>query len=98
VTAHVPTPLVMLTVRVEISIAHGPVVVKVGVLVEFDDACSTKLVPKIALAGAPVKLTVGVIAFATVVVSVTCGAAAKLPSLATFSVSVQAIEPVLAMV
>ena len=65
----------MVTTRVETLIVHDPVAVNVGVLVEFEEASTVKLLPNVALAGAPVKLTVGVTGFATVVVSVTVGAA-----------------------
>jgi len=72
---HVPLPLVIVTTRVVSSIVQGPEVVKVGLLVEFDDAATTKVDQNGALDGAPVKLIVGTIAAATVTVSMTSGAA-----------------------
>src|SRR5580704_9812957 len=93
-----PTPLVIETVEVAESIVHGPTVAKVGTLEEFDVADTVKLEPKVAEAGAPVKLTVGVIAFATEVLSTTCGAAVLFASAGTFNISTQTLFPVLAMV
>jgi cytochrome b len=70
---HVPVPLVIVTVSP--LIVQEPVAVIVGTLAEFDVADTVKLDWYAALAGAPVKLTVGFTAAATVVVSVTPGAA-----------------------
>jgi hypothetical protein len=56
-------------------IVQGPVAVIVGTLAEFEFADTMKLDSYGAVVGAPVKLTVGFTAAATVVVSVTLGAA-----------------------
>jgi hypothetical protein len=40
---HIPVPLVIVTRSVVLSIVHGPVVEKVGILVEFDDATTVNV-------------------------------------------------------
>ncbi len=71
---HVPVPLVMVTVAVALAgvpptgpTEQTPVGVMVGMTLAFVVAVTVKVLPKTALAGAPLKPTVGVASEAIVV-------------------------------